>query len=58
VASDLRAGRLVRLSHGPTGITKKLWLITRKYPRQNTLPHYLVDHFRLNSREQLVGRPA
>lgn len=47
VASDLRAGRLLRLGRRPTGLVKTLWLIGRAGKQTNQIVHHLLEKFRI-----------
>jgi LysR family transcriptional regulator, transcriptional activator of nhaA len=45
--NDLKAGRLKRLGHRSTGVSKTFWLIARKLRHPHPMVRYLLDHFRL-----------
>lgn len=47
--ADLRAGRLVRLNPGSTGIEKTVWLISKKRRHASPLAQHLNRHFRIKS---------
>lgn len=46
-AKDLKAGRLKRLGHRSTGVSKNLWLMGQRRRRQHPMVQYLLNHFRL-----------
>jgi len=47
VSKDLKEGRLLRLGRGSTGISKTLWLITRRSSSPNSLVQIVKEHFRI-----------
>ena len=48
VSVDLRAGRLLRLGRGPTGLHKTLWLIGRSGQTGGSIAHHLLQKFRIS----------